>query len=321
VIVMFHKWSIGMALAAIATIAAGPSPRAAQPDDEQQIGQQVFNELKTRAEIISTSPLYDVLTPVTAAIARTAQPRYNHPFKFYLVHEPQPNAFATPGGNVYVTDALLYFVRNKEELAGTLCHEVSHTIHHDSMNLIQKERQLERRELGAAILLGPSAAHMLAIGCGSHGSRHLRGERRQPMGSGLALPGFRQRGRRAGAAAAVGSPGQSPSRRRAEGALSRATSRIRIVLSGRGTSQAAGGAQGRPRGLPALRGPAALVRRAAPVFHMRRYLLTLKGSQQEGLTGVKGSMLRKIVVDKTRSSLESALAYMKQPVERSAPRR
>jgi hypothetical protein len=51
------------------------------------------------------------------------------------------------------------------------------------------------------------------------------------------------------------------------------------------------------------------------------YLLTLKGSQQEGLTGVKGSMLRKIVVDKTRSSLESALASIKRTVEQSASRR
>jgi hypothetical protein len=45
------------------------------------------------------------------------------------------------------------------------------------------------------------------------------------------------------------------------------------------------------------------------------YLLTLKGSQQEGLTGVKGSMLRKVVVDKTRHSLESALASIKRAVE------
>jgi hypothetical protein len=51
------------------------------------------------------------------------------------------------------------------------------------------------------------------------------------------------------------------------------------------------------------------------------YLLTLKGSQQEGLTGVKGSMLRKIVVDKTRSSLESALASIKRTIEQSPPRR
>jgi hypothetical protein len=51
------------------------------------------------------------------------------------------------------------------------------------------------------------------------------------------------------------------------------------------------------------------------------YLLTLKGSEQEGLTGMKGSILRKVVVDKTRSSLESALASIKRSVEESAPRR
>src|SRR4030095_8327988 len=51
------------------------------------------------------------------------------------------------------------------------------------------------------------------------------------------------------------------------------------------------------------------------------YLLTLKGSEQEGLTGVKGSILRKAVGDKTRSSLESALASIKRSIEESAPRR
>jgi len=49
------------------------------------------------------------------------------------------------------------------------------------------------------------------------------------------------------------------------------------------------------------------------------YLLTLKGSEQDGLTGIKGSTLRKIIVGKTRSSLESALAAIKRTVEESAP--
>jgi len=48
------------------------------------------------------------------------------------------------------------------------------------------------------------------------------------------------------------------------------------------------------------------------------YLLTLKGSHQEGLTGVKGSLLRKVVVGKTRDSLERALAAIKRMVERPA---
>jgi beta-barrel assembly-enhancing protease len=132
-------------------------------DDEVQMGQEVFDDLKAKGEIVQSSPLYDVLNPIADAITRAAQPRYNHPFKFYLVHETQPNAFATPGGNVYVVDSLLYFVKNTEELSGTLCHEVSHTIHHDTVTLMEERRKIEERGIGAAVLLGPTRAHILAI--------------------------------------------------------------------------------------------------------------------------------------------------------------
>jgi hypothetical protein len=45
------------------------------------------------------------------------------------------------------------------------------------------------------------------------------------------------------------------------------------------------------------------------------YLITLKGSQQAGLTGLKGGIVRKVAVDKTRSSLERALEAIKQRLE------
>jgi hypothetical protein len=45
------------------------------------------------------------------------------------------------------------------------------------------------------------------------------------------------------------------------------------------------------------------------------YLITLKGSQQAGLTGLKGGIVRKVAVDKTRSSLERALGAIKQKLE------
>jgi predicted Zn-dependent protease len=137
--------------------------QAQDQDEEVQMGQEVFNELKAKGEIIESSPLYDQLKPIVDPIARAAQPRYNHPFKFYLVHEAQPNAFATPGGNVYVVDSLLYFVKNREQLAGTLCHEVSHTIHHDAVELMEKREKIQEREIGAAVLMGPTRAHLLAI--------------------------------------------------------------------------------------------------------------------------------------------------------------
>ena len=150
-------------LAALALAAAPPSGGNREQDEELQMGQEVFDELKRKGEIVEASPLYDQLRPIAEAIARVAQPRYGHPFKFYLVHEKQPNAFATPGGNVYVVDSLLHLVKNSEELAGTLCHEVSHTIHHDTVTLMKKQSKLEKREIGAAVLVGPTRAHILAI--------------------------------------------------------------------------------------------------------------------------------------------------------------
>jgi predicted Zn-dependent protease len=128
----------------LAAFAGGTAPAAAQSSDEQvemQIGQQEYQALQQKGEIISSSPYYAVLNPIAQQIKRVADPQYFHPFQFILVHESAPNAFAVPGGNVYVTDALMKFVQNREELAGVLCHETSHDIHHDVLHLYQKAQR------------------------------------------------------------------------------------------------------------------------------------------------------------------------------------
>jgi len=144
--------TLSTALVSAAGGAAG-QPADQELQQEQQLGTETFNELKAKREIIDSSPLYDSLKPLASDIARAAQSRYGLPIKFYLVHEAQPNAFATPGGNVYVDD----------ELAGTICHELAHTIHHDSMELAEKQKKILERELGAAVVLGPTGRHLLAI--------------------------------------------------------------------------------------------------------------------------------------------------------------
>jgi predicted Zn-dependent protease len=152
--------AVALCLAGARTLSAAQGQK---PDEEMEMGQQVYNQLKAKGEIIQSSPLYDTLNPIADAITRAAQPRYNHPFKFYLVHEPKPNAFSAPGGNVYVVDSLLYFVKNTDELVGTLSHEVSHTIHHDSMTLMVKEQRIAEREIAAAVLLGADRLQLLGI--------------------------------------------------------------------------------------------------------------------------------------------------------------
>jgi len=154
-------WMVPLALASLFLTAQAPAP-APVTDQETELGAEVYKELKGKGEIIAQSPLYDSLNPITAKITRIAQPRYEHPFEFYLVHEARPNAFSVPGGAVYVTDALLHFVRNTEELAAVLCHETSHTIHHDSMNRIKDMEKVYGVAIGTTILLGPTVTHVIA---------------------------------------------------------------------------------------------------------------------------------------------------------------
>jgi len=95
-----------LAILSAACLAQAPVPEPVS-DQETELGLAAYKQLRDKGEIIQSSPLYDSLKPIAAAIARVSQPRYSHPFKFFLVHEAQPNAFATPGGNVYVVDSLL----------------------------------------------------------------------------------------------------------------------------------------------------------------------------------------------------------------------
>ena len=141
---------------------AAPSP-SATGDEEQQAGQQLFERLKAQGEIVKASPLYDTLDPIASAITAVVQPRYKYPIHFYIVHEQQPNAFAAPGGNIYVTDSLFYFAKNVQELAGTLCHESSHLLHDDSFELLKRDQQIRERAIAATLILGPSLATIIGV--------------------------------------------------------------------------------------------------------------------------------------------------------------
>lgn len=144
-----------VAATAVAGLCVGAAvPASAQSDQERQIGAQVYAQLQQKGEIIKSSPWYRVLNPIADRISQVADPQYDFPFHFILVHEQQPNAFAVPGGNVYVTDSLMSFVQNQQELAGVLCHETSHDIHHDVVNLNRKNQNLEIGATVLSILLG-----------------------------------------------------------------------------------------------------------------------------------------------------------------------
>jgi predicted Zn-dependent protease len=163
----------GRAIAVCAAAAfafAGATPALAderQNQWEMQVGQQQFAALAQRGEIVRSSPYYDELNPIAQRIAAAANAQYFTPFHFILVNERSPNAFAVPGGNVYVTTAMMTFAKNQDELAGVLCHEVSHDIHHDVYNNAHKDQNLQMAAGLLGLLMGNNPFGQMAVGLGA----------------------------------------------------------------------------------------------------------------------------------------------------------
>ena len=146
-------------------------PAAAATDQQQwelQVGQQEWQQLSQQGKIVPQSdPMYRVLDPIARRIAGVADKQYFTPFHFYLVRDSSPNAFAVPGGNVYVTTSMMSFAQNQQELSGVICHEVSHDIHHDVYNLALKNQHLSLLAGLAGLLVGNSNIGQFVVGAGA----------------------------------------------------------------------------------------------------------------------------------------------------------
>jgi Zn-dependent protease with chaperone function len=92
---------------------------------EQELGDSVLEEVKLHANLVEDAKLQGRLERAVAPLA-VAIPNAGLKFKYYIVEDPQANAFAVPGGYVFVTTALLQLAERPEEIAGVVAHELAH---------------------------------------------------------------------------------------------------------------------------------------------------------------------------------------------------
>ena len=83
--------------------------------------------------------------------------RPNLPWTFQVVDDPVVNAFALPGGFIYVTRGILGHFSSEAELAGVLGHEIGHVTARHSVNQISRA-QLAQLGLGVGTILAPELA-------------------------------------------------------------------------------------------------------------------------------------------------------------------
>lgn len=132
-------------------------------EQEVAMGRQLAPQMAAQFGGISKGPDAERVSRVgTAIVSRSSASRTPYKYSFYLLADPKTvNAFALPGGQIFITQALLRLLESEDELAGVLGHEVGHVLARHSAEHLAKQ-QLTQSIIGA-----------VAIGSGSYETAQL----------------------------------------------------------------------------------------------------------------------------------------------------
>jgi predicted Zn-dependent protease len=130
-----------------ANIVATGAIKAVQASREISDSEEYYVGRAVAARILSTYPLYqnpavtEYVNEVGQTVARKSpRPNTFKGYHFAVLDTEELNAFACPGGTIFITRGLLATCANEDELAAVLAHEVTHVVDKDGINSISKAR-------------------------------------------------------------------------------------------------------------------------------------------------------------------------------------
>lgn len=138
--------------------------------------QQIELGDKAKAQVYRTTPILPDSSPVTQYIQRlgakltAVAPGYRWPYNFHVANSAEVNAFALPGGSVFVNLGTIQAAETEAQLAGVMAHEISHVVLQHSACNAEKEKKVGLLagigQLAAGVLLGGAAGDLAAEGIG-----------------------------------------------------------------------------------------------------------------------------------------------------------
>jgi len=129
-----RRWWGGLLVACVASMAAGCAVNPVSgrtemavlsADEERELGDEEAKKVEASMGLVADPALLSYVQAVGKQVARRS-PRQDTSYTFQIVNQPEPNAFALPNGNIYVSRGLLALTNSEDELAGVLAHEVVH---------------------------------------------------------------------------------------------------------------------------------------------------------------------------------------------------
>jgi len=120
---------------------------------EIQLGRQSAAQVSQEIGLVPDSALQAYVQRVGGALAAASE-RPNLPWTFRVVDDPTPNAFALPGGYIFVTRGLMGMIGSEAQLASVLGHEIGHVTAKHQVTMISRA-QLAQLGLGLGSVLVP----------------------------------------------------------------------------------------------------------------------------------------------------------------------
>src|SRR4051794_15975841 len=107
----------------------GGGYNAFSPEQEVQLGQQAAQEVRQQLPVLSDSdPISKYVEQIGQTLAARAPGEVKWPFQFHVVNQKEINAFALPGGPVFVNLGTIQAADDEGQLAGVMAHEISHVV-------------------------------------------------------------------------------------------------------------------------------------------------------------------------------------------------
>jgi predicted Zn-dependent protease len=108
-------------------------------DQEVAIGRQSAEQIDAQLPIVRDAVITEYVRQLGLSIARTTS-RADLDWQFVVVDSREVNAFALPGGIIYVNRGLIERAAKLDELAGALGHEIGHVVRRHSVEQMKKAR-------------------------------------------------------------------------------------------------------------------------------------------------------------------------------------
>jgi predicted Zn-dependent protease len=119
-------------------------------EEEKKLGKRVLLEIQKEADLVRDLNVQSFIERVGYSLVDYLGPT-PFEFKFYVINALDPNAFAIPGGYIFVTTGLIVLADNEQEIAGVLSHEISHVTQRHIAQMIEKSKRLSIATLAAMV--------------------------------------------------------------------------------------------------------------------------------------------------------------------------